>query len=93
MHPDGRGKARFFLSHGFGRSEWEGLAKALLRHAAVHPASRTVETQFGIRYVIDGALESPDGRRPVVRAIWFVRVDTRTPEPVTAYPVGRRSQQ
>jgi hypothetical protein len=91
-HPDGRGKARFFLSHGFETFDWERLAEALLRHAIVHPVSSAVETPFGLRYVVDGALESPDGRLPVVRTVWFVRNGRRTPELVTAYPVGRRSQ-
>ena len=93
VHRDGRGKARFFRSYGFGRAEWERLAGALLRHAIVNPVLRTVETEFGTRYVIDGALETPDGRFPGVRTVWFLRTGSSAPELVTAYPIGRRSKR
>ena len=87
------GRRSSSLSHGFSRAEWSRLAEAILDHATIHQVSRTVETEFGTRYVIDGALETPDGRFPVLRTAWFVRSGSTTPELVTAYPVRRRSQQ
>jgi len=91
-HPDGRGKARFFLSHGFSPDEWEALAEAL-RDLAVAQRVRVAEqTAFGIRYVVEGQLVAPDGRTPRVRVVWFIRTGNEIPELVTAYPVKRRSQ-
>ena len=63
-HPDGRGKARFFSRHGFSVARWEEMATALRRHAAENAVAEVVETAFGVRYVIEGALLTPDGGRP-----------------------------
>lgn len=90
-HPDGRGKARFFSAHGFSPAEWEALAAALRDHATVHPVVERVATAFGVRYVVEGELLTPDGRTPGVRAVWFVRTGRNVPELVTAYPMKRRS--
>jgi hypothetical protein len=89
-HPDGSGKARFFAAHGFSLSEWGVLAAALRDHATAHPVAEAVQTPFGSRYTIEGALTSPDGRAPGVRVVWFVRAARDVPELVTAYPMKRR---
>ena len=92
-HPDGRSKARFFASHGFSKSDWGQLAAALRSHALSHPVRQAVETHFGVRYVIEGGLSSPDGRTPSIRTVWFIRSGHEIPEFVTAYPVRLRSSQ
>ncbi len=89
-HPDGRGKSRFFSGHGFSSSEWETLAAALRGHALEHPVLETVETPFGVRYVVEGEIIAPDGRKPHVRTVWFIRTNGNIPELVTAYPMRRR---
>jgi hypothetical protein len=91
-HPDGRGKARFFLSHGFSPDEWETLVRALRNHAVTHRVSSAEDTTFGVRYVVEGQLVAPDGRTPRVRVVWFIRTGGDIPELVTAYPIKRRSQ-
>jgi hypothetical protein len=35
---------------------------------------------------VSGALETPDGRNPLVRTVWFVGFDDLRPRLVTAYP-------
>lgn len=92
-HPDGRGKARFFTAHGFSSAAWETLAAALRDHALTHPVGERMETAFGVRYVVEGALVAPDGRTPAVRSVWFLRAGGETPELVTAYPLKRRSSR
>jgi hypothetical protein len=89
-HPDGRGKARFFAAHGFSAESWQVLADALERHAAAHPVSDEEVTSFGMRYVVDGKLQAPDGRAPRVRSVWFIDVASDVPRLVTAYPSPRR---
>lgn len=89
-HPDGRGKARFFVSHGFSRAEWQRLAGALRIHAMTYRVASAVETGFGTRYVIEGALEAPDGRLPAARTVWLIRTGHEVPEFVTAYPIKPR---
>jgi hypothetical protein len=91
-HPDGRGKARFFLGHGFTIANWKALAEALCRHAAESPVLLREETPFGVRYVLEGIMHAPDGRTPGVRAVWFIDGAGGDPRLVTAYPAKRRRQ-
>ncbi len=89
-HPDGRGKARFFSGYGYSDADWQTLAAALRRHPGEHSVAEIVETPFGVRYVVDGSLPTPDGRNPNVRTVWFIEREGGAPRLVTAYPVKRR---
>lgn len=91
-HPEGRGKAAFFRRYGFGPEAWEVLADALRRHAAEHEVTREEPSPFGTRYVVEGIMETPSGRTPRVRSVWFVANDDDTPRLVTAYPLDPRQQ-
>lgn len=86
-HRDGRGKHDFFVRFGFSPLHWERLAEALVRHASEHEVLAHEPTQFGIRFVIEGPLSSPDGRKPLVRSVWFLDTREGAPRLVTAYPV------
>lgn len=87
IHKDGRGKAAFFSRFGFTPESWQTLAGALLRHAARHEVAKADATPFGTRYVVEGGLETPDGRAPLVRVVWFVETGEETPRLATAYPL------
>ena len=71
-NPRGKAKADFFLSFGFSLARWEQLAEALRRHATSHAVARVVETAYGPRYHVDGEIETPDGRNPLVRTVWQI---------------------
>ncbi len=90
-HPVGRSKAAFFLRFGFTLEAWNVMAKALRQHAAEHEVVKVEATEDGNRYVIEGIIQTPDGRNPFVRSIWFVEQDQRVPQFITAYPVKKRS--
>ena len=85
-HRDGRGKAKFFFGFGFVLEQWQVLAEALKAHAAANDVSESVTSPFGMRYIINGELEAPDGRKPRVRAVWFVEDGDDVPTLVTAFP-------
>jgi hypothetical protein len=91
-HPTGRSKAAFFHRFGFEKRTWEVLAMALQRHARQHEVSTTERSRFGMRYTIEGELQTPDGRNPVVRTVWFIDEGERVPRLVTAYPRERRAE-
>ena len=91
-HWTGRGKAAFFSAYGFKTEEWRVLADALLAHAAENEVLREEETVFGNKFIIEGEIETPSGRRPVIRAVWFTGKDETVPRFVTAYPFERRKQ-
>ena len=88
-NPRGRSKANFFLGFGFRTDDWGRLSKALEVHAASFEVTRVVETSYGPRYYVEGPIETPDGRNPVVRTIWQVDIGTTYPRLITAHPLRR----
>lgn len=86
-HEEGGGKAVFFLRYGFSLATWQDLAEALIRHAHNHEVVKQEITAFGTRYVVEGVLETPAGKTPNVRVVWFISSDAENPRLVTAYPL------
>jgi len=86
-HRDGRHKAAFFTRFGFSIGSPEELAAALLRHAAEHEVVIVEDSPFGTRFGVEGTIETPSGRTPAIRSVWFVEEREETPRLVTAYPI------
>ena len=87
IHPNGKSKARFFAQMGFTPGEWKPLATALQEHAHSNPVATLARTPFGVKYTVDGHLETPSGSRPVIRTVWIVTSKHPAPRLVTAYPL------
>jgi hypothetical protein len=90
-NPRSRGKPGFFGSFGFRREAWGELVQALLAHAREGEVVEQEETPFGTQYLVEGSLTAPDGRAPLVRAVWLERGEG--PRLITAFPAregGRR---
>lgn len=85
-HPDGWGKAAFFMRFGFKAEDWEVLADSLRAVAVHNPAIAVVESVHGTRYTVDGALHAPDGRAPLVRTAWIIEPDS-APRLIPAHPL------
>lgn len=85
-HPDNGGKAPFFMALGFQPEEWKTLAAALRRLAVDSPVSQNMETVHGKKYIIDGRIETPVGKTPLVRTVWIIDAGATSPRLVTAYP-------
>lgn len=83
---EGQSKAKFFSRFGFRIEQWQILADALRDHGANHEVVETDETDYGTKYIIDGLLETPDGRNPYVRTVWQIDKGSDYPRLVTAYP-------
>jgi hypothetical protein len=49
-------------------------------------------TPFGTRYVIEGIISTPDGRVPLIRAVWFIETGEQIARFVAAYPLQRRGE-
>jgi len=86
-HPEGASKAAFFEAHGFQRGNWQMLAEALRDHARCNAVSEVSRSPCGTKHAVDGPLRCPDGRMPMVRAIWIVDAGAEFPRLVTAYPM------
>ena len=86
-HPDGGSKAEFLARFGFRVDDWEVLAEALRRHGAHSDVVNSVDSAYGMRYAVDGPLETPDGRKPLVRTIWIIEKGSARPRLITAHPL------
>ncbi len=85
-HPDNGGKAGFFECHGFTSNNWPQLMEALRKLADSNDVTRFSESAHGKKYVVDGRIETPRGKQPLVRTVWIVDRGMDTPRLVTAYP-------
>lgn len=86
-HEAGRDKANVFKRFGSTSEAWEILAQALRQHAGQHEVTKIEPSPFGNRYVIEGSLQTPSGRAPQVRVVWFIDTGETDPRFVTAYPL------
>jgi hypothetical protein len=66
---------------------WHTLADSLANHAKTNEVAKVESTLFGMRYVIEGLLQTPVGRTPMVRSVWFIDSGETIPRFVTAYPL------
>ena len=89
-HPRGRSKAAFFRRLGFDRAAPRPLEDELMRLARENEVLFCAETEFGVRYVIDGWVLSPAAVRAEIRTVWFVDQGKEIPRFVTAHPTRRR---
>ena len=85
-HPVGGDKAVFFAAIGYSRTDWTRLRDDLARLANRGEVVAEEATPFGVKYVIDGVIRTPDGRSIGVRSIWISDGAEDPPRLVTAYP-------
>ena len=78
-HPYGINKALFFIRFGFSQSNWKELEEALLIHCQQNKINEIKETEFGLKYIIRGALKTPDRRNPMLISIWFIAYNENIP--------------
>lgn len=86
-HPTGKFKAEFFRNVGFDEDNAARLAKALRKIANSEKVQRVSESVFGSKYIIDGYIEGPNGKKVKVRTVWVIESGQKRPRFVTAYPV------
>lgn len=92
-HPEGVGKATFFLTLGFESQAWHLLAEALQQLAQENPVTQTMTTSHGQKYIIDGQIMTPRGRSVMVRTVWIVDQGSPIPRLITAYPGEEEKQR
>ena len=85
-HPANSGKAKFFLGLGFGCSDWQILAVAFLDLAVKMEILQSTASPHGRKYVLDGRIDTPSGKKPLVRTLWIIDEGVNAPRLITAYP-------
>ncbi|MFH1115781.1 MAG: hypothetical protein V1792_17870 [Pseudomonadota bacterium] len=93
-HPVGSSKAKYFRALGYSEESAGRLHEDLVRIAAGGDVAKMIGTPHGTKYVVDGDLTPPSGRKVRVRTIWIARSGDDIPRFVTAYPAhaGRRGE-
>lgn len=86
-HLEGRYKAQFFASFGFHAEDGAAFTNALRNHAISNEAFLSKENEYGRFYNVDGPLQSPDGRNPVIRTVWILEEGHLEPRLITAHPL------
>src|SRR5207245_1490879 len=71
-HSENGGKAEFFAALGFSATEWELLAAALRKICVTAALTKSIESAHGSKYVADGSIEGPLGKKGIVRTVWIV---------------------
>lgn len=85
-HPQNKGKAAFYEIVGFTKENSDDLRTALLSHVVDNEVAKFIDTDFGIRYVVEGWMRCPNGKQYPIRSVWFIANGEEIPKLVTAYP-------
>lgn len=85
-HPQNKGKAAFYEIVGFTKENPNDLRVALLSHVLANEVAKIIDTDFGIRYVVKGWMQCPNGKQYPIRSVWFIANGEEVPKLVTAYP-------
>ena len=91
-HPVGGAKARWFLSLGYQTDEPARLARDLLGVVRLSSDFEQEESRFGVKYIVRGQLETPNGGIASVVTVWIAGIAESKPRLVTAYPGERRNE-
>lgn len=86
----GRSKAQFFSGFRFEPENWQEFAEALKVQGTTKDVVRIIETPFGPRYHVDGIIETPDERNPLIRTVWQFDLGSDYPRLITAHPLITR---
>lgn len=86
-HPVGKWKARFFNALGFDETNADIIENSLLAIAHSEDIKDVIELTQGIKYIVDGSLQTPKGGLMNGRTIWIIETDQNSPRFVTAYPI------
>jgi hypothetical protein len=85
-HAVGKAKATFFRALGFTETNIPLLEHGLLALAHSAPVHDVVSSPHGIKYIIEGVLEAPNGASPRLCTVWILETGETNPRFVTAYP-------
>lgn len=86
QHPVGGSKAKFFRAFEFNESNADLLERALLNVASSADTSQVKEVERGIKYVLIGDIQTPNGRTITIVTVWIIEKSQNNPRFVTAYP-------
>lgn len=84
---DGKPKAEYFRKVGFNETNLKNFESALLAVASNNEVKTIEKSKFGVKYVVEGLMDSPAGKKFMVRTVWSIDRGENNPRLVTAYRV------
>lgn len=71
-HPIGKSKAKYLRSFGFSNANVELLKQGLITIAQTEDVKEVISSTHGVKYVIDGSLQTPVKVFIKLRTIWII---------------------
>ncbi|MEA5421347.1 hypothetical protein VB712_19150 [Spirulina sp. CCNP1310] len=85
-HDRGGTKAKKLLSYGYHPKQWQRLEWDIRRYHLELDVLQIKETDYGIRYEIQGALMTPIDQPLLIKTIWQIDIGTTIPRFITLFP-------
>lgn len=86
-HSVGKSKAKLLRMWGFNEMKVDLLKRGLLAIVGSEDVKEMISSPHGVKYIIDGSLQTPVGGFIKMRTVWIIDKDQKRPRFVTAYPV------
>lgn len=86
IHEVGKSKAKFFQSFGFNKINANSLREELLKLVRTYDVSNVVQSEYGIKYTVEGEIQTPYGAAINLKTVWVINRGDNVPRFVTAYP-------
>jgi len=86
-HPDGKAKADFFRANGIDLGNFQELDALLKSQVLSNDVTKTLNTPFGIKYIVEGSMRFPNGRSHNMRSVWIKVENEKILKFVTAYKI------
>lgn len=86
-HVLGKFKAKFFRELGFNKTNVELLEKEIRIIVQTKEVNELISSPYGIKYLIEGPIKTPNGPTAMIQTIWIIESGTRRPRFITAYPL------
>lgn len=74
-------------SVGFNESNADLLRQGLINLAHTEEIKESIKSPHGVKYIIDGTIQTPDGVYINIRTVWIIDKGQTNPRFVTAYPI------
>jgi hypothetical protein len=85
-HRENRGKARVLAALGYEAANWTQFAQDLRRQHLTQEITRTEDTPFGPKWMINASLRGPRGSAMMI-SVWMTDLGETRPRLVTLRPV------
>jgi hypothetical protein len=76
------------LTRAHPREDWAQFDSDLRKYHLSEDVSDTLESRYGVKYVIRANLKGPTGETVELVSVWIILKGEDTPRFVTAYPGG-----